>query len=627
MSEGLVNNSPVRQAWVNDATGAGINIAQRVMDCGSAGHILLSNTVADVLSQLSDWAKYLYDLGEYEVKHGVKVHLYNLYTGEVGNPDLPIRPDPFKQSLLSDKGSQHEVSSADRSPSGTTENAVNTGPPSSAEYVVRSIQRHKKAAWIAVAGLTAVLAGISLYPLLIPSPSLAVLPFDYPDLETEYLSDGITKEIIDGLSGVPNLKMMARSMVSQYKGKKGLNPQRVGRELGVKYVLAGAVHRHGAILDVQAELVKVADGTMIWSRDFNEPISDQFRVEITRQITEMLRLRLNRDEQTQLKRRYTENTQAYQDYLMGRFHWNKRSPDGLKKAVELFQSATTRDPLYALAYTGLADSYALQAVGDYDGSIAPNEAMPKSKAAAIKALAIDSELAEAHASLAWTKANYDWDWSGAEQEFQRAIKLSPRYATAQHWYGRYLISVGRSSEAEQALRRAQQLDSTSLIINTNQGFVYYIERKYDQAIEQYQKTLNMDPNFVPAIMRLGQALERQTKFKEAIVEYEKALAHGRGIIRPLALMAHAHAMAGRAAKSKEMLGDLEARSKDRYVSAYDFAVVHAGLGDKKKTLEWLDKAYQEHADWLVFLKVEPKFDWLRSDSHFSELLRRMGLAP
>lgn len=459
--------------------------------------------------------------------------------------------------------------------------------------------------------------------------SVAILPLENAsaDPDAEYLSDGITESIINNLAQLPKLRVMARSTVFRYKGQD-VDPRRVGSALGVRAVLTGRVLQRGDTLIIGTELVDVVDGSHLWGRQYNRKLADIFTVqdEIAKEISETLRPRLTGEERRRLTRRHTENAQAYQLYLKGRYHWNKRTEKGFQKAIEHFQQALDQDPNYALAYAGLADCYLLLGIGFY-GVLPPREAMPKAKGAARKALEIDDTLAEAHTSLAHAIMNFDWDWSGAEREYMRGIELNPNYPTAHQFYAVYLMQMARFDEAVLEQRRAQDLDPLSLSINASLGLLSLYARQHDQAIDQFRKTLEMDHNFPLAHLGLGEAYEQKGMYDEAVAEFQAAIALSGGSPVMVAALGHAYAISDRRGEAQKVLDELKELSKRRYVAPFDVAMVYAGLGEKDQAFEWLQRAYEERDDWLTFLKVEPRADTLRSDPRFQDLLQRVGLAP
>jgi TolB-like protein/Flp pilus assembly protein TadD/predicted Ser/Thr protein kinase len=462
--------------------------------------------------------------------------------------------------------------------------------------------------------------------------SVAVLPFVNAgaDPNTEYLSDGITESLINNLTQLRGLRVMARSTVFRFKGKDA-DPQTIGRDLQVRAVLTGRLLQRGDTLIVQTELVDVEKGSQLWGAQYNRKLADVLAVQedIAREISQNLRLRLTGDEEKRLAKSYTANPEAYQLYLKGRYWWNKRTEEGFNKGIEYFQQAIEKDPTYALAYSGLADCYSL--LSDY-GLVAPKEAYPRAKEAALKALQLDETLAEAHASLGYVKTTYDWDWSGAEREFQRAIELNPAHAGAHLWRAVALVDMGRFEEAITEGKRALELDPLSLSINRTVGGVFYNARQYDQAIEQYRKTLELDPNFIWTHTVLGLAYVRKSMYKEGIAECEKELVISPSNTPALTGLGYAYAVSGRRAEAQKVLDQLNELSKQKYVPAVSRVGIYVGLGEKDKAIEWLKKAYEERSignSLLAFgaVKVNPEYNPLRSDPRFADLLRRMNLQP
>lgn len=455
--------------------------------------------------------------------------------------------------------------------------------------------------------------------------SLAVMPLvnESQDPNMDYLSDGITESIINSLSQLPQLRVMARSTVFRYKGQ-AVDPQDVGNRLGVRAVLTGRVLHIADRLIVKTELVYVTDGSQLWGEQYNRHLSDIVSVqeEISKEISEKLRLRLSDKQKRRLTKRHTQNTEAYHLYLKGRYHWNKRTDTGLTKSIQFLLEAVAQDPNYALAYAGLADSYNILG---YYGYLSPREAFSKAKVAAVKALEIDDGLAEAHNSLAFVRLLYDWDWQDAERQFKRALKLNPGYATAHHWYAEYLAAMGRPEEALAEMQCALELDPLSLIINTLVGWVYYRARNYDQAIIELQKTLDMDPNFVPAHLFLGWTYQQKGLYKEAIAQFKKAQEFSESGAVVLAGLGHVYAISGQSSKARKVLAELKQLSRNRFVSPYDIALIYVGLGEKEKAFEWLEKAYESRSEMLVWSKIDPMLDALRTDSRFVNLMERIGL--
>jgi TolB-like protein/Tfp pilus assembly protein PilF len=459
--------------------------------------------------------------------------------------------------------------------------------------------------------------------------SLAVMPFinAAADQEMEYLSDGLTESIINSLSQLSGLRVMARSTVFRYKGSE-FDPQEVGRKLNVRALLLGRVVQLRDRLSVRAELVDVADGSQLWGNQYSRDAADIFAIQedISTKISTELRLKLTGAERERLKKLYTENTEAFYAYLKGRYHLNKRTVPGLRKAIEHFREAIELDPTYALAYSGLADTYTLLGSAGYDAP-RPPEMMSKAKAAAVKALEIDETLAEAHTSLAFIKFRLDWDWAVAEKEFARAIELNPSTATSHHWYAIYLTAMDRQEEAIHQIKWAQELDPLSLIIASAAGRIYHQARQYDRAQEECLKALDMDANYGEAHLNLGMTYGQKGMHEEAIAEFQAAfkLSESRPVM--LAVLGYHYSKAGKQEEARSVLKQLERMPSQLYVSPLDMAIIYTGLGEKEQAIEWFEKAYQERSGLMVFLKVDPLYDSLRSEPRFNDLLRRMNLAP
>ncbi len=475
-----------------------------------------------------------------------------------------------------------------------------------------------------VAGQIKRLSSSKLEPDAKAIDSLAILPLvnDTDDPGAEYLSDGITESIINGLSQLRQLRVMARSTVFRYKAKE-VDPQTVGRELGVRAVMTGRVLHLGEALIIRTELVDVADGSQLWGEQYNRKLSDIFAVqeEISREITEKLRLQVTGEDQKRLAKRHTENTTAYQLYLKGRYYWNKRTLEASKKSIEYYQQAIDTDADYALAYAGLADTYTK--LGDVGiTAIPPKEAFSKARAAAIKALEVDPTLAEAHTSLAHLNMHY-YEWAEAEREFKHALELNSNYATAIHWYSYYLIFNGRVDEALTEIGRALKLDPLSLPINTDMGELLYFARRYDQAIEQFEKSLEMEPHFFQAHIDLARVYEQKGMYEEAIAEFQKAGALSEDNADTLASLGHAYAVSGRRTEALGALARLNEMSAHSYVSPYDTALIYIGLGEHDRAFELL--ACEDRAEWMIYVTVDPRLDVLHSDERYRELVERVGL--
>jgi serine/threonine protein kinase/Tfp pilus assembly protein PilF len=455
--------------------------------------------------------------------------------------------------------------------------------------------------------------------------SVAVLPFvnSSGDADGDYLSDGITESLIANLSQVRSLRVTARSTVFRYKGKE-VDPQKIGQDLHVGAVLSGRLLQREGTLVVRSELMDVANGTQLWGGQYNRKVADVFALqdELSKEISERLRLRLTEDEKQRLTKRYTDNAEAYQLYLKGLFYWNKRSPDGMQKAVEYFNRAVETDPAYALAYAGLADSYNLMS---FFNIVPPGAAMPKAKAAAAKALEIDSSLAEAHISLAYASFTYDWDWPAATRHFDRALALNREAAINHTYYPFYLTVAGRFEEAISAAKRALALDPVSASLSHTLAVQLALARHFDESIEEGRRTIELDPSFAVAYDVLGGALAAKGLFSEALPHIEKAVTLSRAAAIPMANLGYVRARLGQPAEARRILQQLANAAKERYIPAVAFAIVHVGLGENDRALEWLEQAYEERFNRLAYLRREPVWDPLRPDPRFTDLLRRINL--
>jgi DNA-binding winged helix-turn-helix (wHTH) protein/TolB-like protein/Flp pilus assembly protein TadD len=455
--------------------------------------------------------------------------------------------------------------------------------------------------------------------------SLLVLPFinECADATAEYLSDGITESVINSLACLEELRIIARSTAFRYKGTK-LSHQQIGRELGVRAVLEGRVLQMSDQLIIRTELTDVENGWQLWGEQFNRPFSDTCEVqdEIAHKISDKLNLHLKRQEQKRITKHYTDNVEAYMLYLKGRYYWNKYTHEDMEQCMKFFWQAIDVDPTYALAYAGLADCY-------YRLSnlvLPPREAMPKARAAAIKALEIDETLAEAHASLGLVKLYYDWDFVEAGIEFRRAIELKPGSALSHQRYGLYLDNMRRFEEAKREFRLALELDPLSPQIATSLAGSSYFARKFEEAIEEAHKALVLDARFFPARLILGMAYEQLGKFPEAIAEFEAARALAK-VPPVLGYLGHAYAMSGKQKEARKVLAELDAHKEADYLSPYLIALVMIELGETDKVFELLEKAYQEKNEWLGWLNTDPRLDSLRSDPRFQSLLQRVGHTP
>ena len=463
-------------------------------------------------------------------------------------------------------------------------------------------------------------------------PTLAVLPFDNlsGEADQEYLSDGLTEEIITQLARMDpdRLKVTARSSTWKYK-RADRDLPRLGQELGADYVLEGSLRRAGERVRVTAQLVQVVDQTHIWAATYEREMRDVLVLEseVARSVAHAIAMTLAPAAEARLARARPVRPESYQDYLRGRYFFNRKTEAALKQAIGYFQQAVAADPGYAPAYSGLADCYWSLGTSATVGGLPPRQAMPEAKAAALKALEIDGTLAEAHSSLAQVHLFYDWDLAASEKEFKRALDLDPDYTAAHHWYSHCLLVLGRTEESLAESRRALELEPLNLVVNTHLGWHYFYARQYDQAIEQYRRTLELDPASPQAQRYAAWAFLQKGRHEEAIADLRAASsAFGRNP-EVEAELGYALAVAGHRAEARAVLEGLSQPSSDRYVSPYSVALVHAGLGNRDQALAWLDKAYADRSDYMVYLGLEPMLDSLRSDPRFGALVRRVGLPP
>ena len=497
---------------------------------------------------------------------------------------------------------------------------------SSAEYVVGEIKRHKLGVMLVLAGFVVGIAALVYYSYFrtrsVAINSVAVLPFvnTSGDANMDYLSDGLSESLINSLSQLTSLKVIARGSVFKYKGKE-VDPQEVSKALGVQAIVTGRVVQRGDQLQVSAELVNVSDKTQMWGEQFNRKATDllQVQTEISQRIAEQLRVRLTSSEQQRLVKEAKANPQAYELLLKGRFHFAKATPADHKKAVEYFNQALAIDPNYALVHAELARAYRGLAANSW---LDPKETMPKAEAAAKRALELDESLADAHVELANIKRNA-WDWAGAEREYKRALELNPNLASAHSGYGTYLSNMLRHEEAIAEMKRARELDPLRLAYNANVGYAYYWARQYDQAIEQLKKTLELDQNFAIAYFLLGMTLSAQGNHTQGIEEYRETMRLGGETTSAQCYLGAALAKAGQRDEAEKILKQLETTKE--YVSPAELATLYAGLSDKEKTLAALERAYAAHDLQLQYLAADPDLDSLRAEPRFQDLIRKVGL--
>ena len=521
-----------------------------------------------------------------------------------------------------------DSTAAPQSPETTSQGDISTSNPS---LVIDRFKRNR-VAFLGVALLVLLGIGLAAYyssrrDTGAAIDSIAVLPFENrsADSDTEYLSDGLTESLIYRLSQFPNLRVSPTSMVFRYKGQQP-DVVKIGKELGVTAVLSGRITQRDDNLTISAELIDVRNNKLLWGEQYDRKMSDLLSTQrqIAREIVDRLKLKVSGEEKA-IAKHYTESNEAYQLYLRGRFYWNKRTEEGMLKSLDYYEQAIIKDPNFALAYSGMADAFDLLGAPDAAAAMAPTEALPKAKEAALKALAIDDTLAEPHVSLAHILYYYDHDFASAEREYKRAIELNPNYPTAPQWYAVYLMSVGRFDEALAQNRRAQELDPLSLPINMTLGWVMLTARRSDEAVQQLRKTLELDQNFILAHHRLGLVFEQQGKYEDAINEFKLVVNLTAGKPLGTAALARAYALAGRRAEAQKILNELQQLSAQRFVSPVSVALIFSALGEKDQAFAWLDKGVYARDGLLVRIRFDHRFDSLRSDPRFAELVRKAGL--
>jgi len=455
--------------------------------------------------------------------------------------------------------------------------------------------------------------------------SIAVLPFAdiSPQKDQEYFCDGMTDDIITKLTKIQELKVISRTSVMRYK-KTDKDIKEIGQELGVASILEGSVQKAGNDIRVNAQLINVDDGFHLWAETYDRELKNVFKIQsdLAENITSALKAKLSTEEKRGLEKKPTEDIEAYNIYLKARNFWNMRTEEGLQKSLEYFQKAIEKDPTYALAYSGIADYFNL--IGYYD-LLPSKDAFPKARDAANKALELDETLAEAHTSLAWIKTFFEWDWSGAQRSYKRAIELNPSYATAHHWYAALLGTIGRHNESIAEAKRAQELDPASVAISCSLGGMFLFARRYDKSIEELQKAIELDPNFYIPHWYLTYPYAMKGLHDEAIAEAHKALKLSGGSLRMKGVLSYAYAVSGKQAEAKNLIVEINKLSKQTYISPFGIALIYVALGEKDKAFELLETAYEQRDHWLYQLKVVAYLDSLRPDPRFKEMLRKMNL--
>jgi TolB-like protein/DNA-binding winged helix-turn-helix (wHTH) protein/Tfp pilus assembly protein PilF len=538
--------------------------------------------------------------------------------------EAPRPPDPTSGAEVPPLTAVPE--SPAESPAALSISDVRKGPPT------RFWRRLGYVAAVAILAATGALAWLHRAGNAVPADrpgrieSIAVLPLENlsRDAEQEYFADGMTDELIKELAGIQSLRVISRTSALRFKGStKSL--REIGAELNVDAIVEGSVLRAGQQARITLKLVEVATDRTLLAESFARELQDILALQgqIAGAVAEQVRATVAPDEQARAIRRVVP--EAYDHYLRGRSSWNRRTPEGVGQAIQSFQRAVHADPSFAAAWAGIADCYIV-----FSGALlglSPNEAYPKAREAAERALALEETLAEAHTSLASVKSDYDWDWAGAEAEYTRALAINPNYVTARQWYGEFLYFRGRGAESLAQLERARRLDPLSPVVNNSLAISLLMAGRYDDALAQAQKTIALDTSFGGAHLTLGQVYLRKSMYDEALAAMKRSVALSHGLSRPVAWLAHAYAAAGQPLEARRSLDQLEGLSKEAPVSPYDVALVHAALGDREQTFTWLERAYEKRASDLIQLPVDRRFDDVRSDRRFADLLRRIGLQP
>jgi TolB-like protein/tetratricopeptide (TPR) repeat protein/class 3 adenylate cyclase len=591
----------------SNIAGAGITIAQRVMDCGDAGHILISKRIADDLAHFAQWRPYLHDLGECEVKHGARIDVVNFYNDELGNPALPEKLRKQKELVPT--------------PSRPLQKILRR-PVVAAAGILLAIGWAGAAWFLANRAKTT-----STIPLTgsAAEKRIAVLPFKplLPENRDQVLELGMADTLIAKLSNSRKIIVSSLSSVRKYGGLNQ-DPVSAGRELQVSSILEGSVQKSDDRIRVTARLINVADGASLWAGTFDEKFTDVFTVQdaISQKVADALALRLSGEEKQRLTRRYTDNVEAYQLYLTGSYHLDKLIPPEIRTAIGFFQQAIDLDPNYALPYFGLAQANRSLAI---TSDVPSKDCLPQAKAAAKRALEIDESLAEAHASLSFILHWFDWDWPDAMRESERALALNPNSAFAHFAHGHVLSDLGRHDEAIAEIARARELEPVFLLFRALEGMFLHHAGRNDEALLRLQKAQELDPNFWVTHLMLGRVYIQQRKYPDAIAEFTKAreLSHGNSEV--IASIGYVAALAGDKTKARAVLDELKTQSNQHYIPPVNIALVYNGLGDQNEALSWLEKACEERDVRLTFLKVDPRWNSLRSDPRFVAILKRIGL--
>jgi TolB-like protein/Tfp pilus assembly protein PilF len=603
----------------SNVAGEGINIAQRVMDCGDAGHILLSNRLAQDLSQFKHWRPHLHDLGECELKHGTRLGVVNFFTSEIGNSDRPSKLDH---------------------PTATARTQVAAPRKLPRYWVVASAPL----ILALVAAIFFLRARTGRQPAIstanIPEKSIAVLPLENlsQDPENAYFADGVHEEILTRLAKISELKVISRTSAAKFRASPE-TLRAIAERLGVANIVEGSVQKSGNAVRVNVQLINARSDVHLWAETYDRSLTDVFQIEsdIAKAIANKLKAKLTGLEEEAITTQPTQNSEAHQLYLKGRYFWNKRTSDGLKTAIDHFNQAIEKDPAYGPAYAGLADAYAV--LPNYSQTPG-KEAYPKAEAAALKALEINDRLAEAHISLANVRIWHRWG-RGAESEFKRGLQLNPNYSTGHQWYSIYLSVLGRNEEAIVEMEKARELDPFSIIIATELGCPYLYSKQYDQAIEYFSKGVEMDPDFPFAHFALAEGLDRKGRYDEALEAHDKAIELARrggafdlaGGDAPRAWYAltgplqNTYAARGGPNYWQRRLESTKQSYERGTTTATAVAEIYAILGDNEQALAWLERAFREADDFLVFVNIQPEFEKLRTYPPYQTLIQKIFTEP
>ena len=639
----------------DNIAGVGINIAQRVMDCGDAGHILVSKRVADDLAQQRRWQPYIHELGDVEVKHGVVVSLVNLYAETIGNPTPPTRLGKTRGSTAGSRvGTRKALSPLGRAifivailllvlatvsvifaPAimrmldhgrlAALPQPTATAPPSLADTIKSAVA---KQITDELQGELSRKKNAAVQPAptgsAIPEKSIAVLPFDNlsRDPDNAYFCEGVQDEILTRLAKISDLKVVSRTSTQHFKSSPDNLPQ-IAKQLGVMHILEGSVQKSNDQVRVNVQLINALTDAHLWADTFDRKLTDIFAVEteIAKTIADTLQAKLTGSEKNAISKKPTENPAAHELYLQGRYFWSKRSAANLRKSIDYFNQAIAQDPNYALAYAGLAQAWMV--LPAYNGG-APVECKPHAEAAARKALSLDETSSDAVAVLASIKAEYDFDFPSARAEYERAIQLNPNDATARHWFSTDCLATTGDHVSELAeMQRAAELDPLSLVINTNLGNAYLHNNRLDEAIAQFGKAIEMDPNFYFAQWSYGLALMLQKKIPEAIAQFEKATSITDDPI-PLGMLGLGYGVNGRKDDAQKILVRLLESRAQRFTPAYSLALVCLGLGDQDQAINWLEESYREHdGNNIAAIRIDPSLAPLHGNPRFKALAEKI----